>query len=246
MKTLLKLLLLFGVIVYLIFAFVSFSGRENDMVCRKVNYVISDSATAGFITPEEADRLLRHSGEYPLGRTMQQIDGRRIEQVLTRNHFIESVQCYKSPNGVVNVLIEQRLPLLRIMAENGDDYFLDSKGRTMTPQGYVSDLVVATGHIDRRYAGTALLKVGAYLRNNPFWDSQIEQIYVHPNHHIDMVTRVGGHIIHFGEADSIATKFQNLMAFYQKVLPKVGWNKYAEISVEHVAQIVGKKAKTKD
>ena len=26
-----------------------------------------------------------------------------------------------------------------------------------------------------------------------------------------------------------------------KVLPQVGWNKYSEISVEHVSQIVGRK-----
>ena len=29
--------------------------------------------------------------------------------------------------------------------------------------------------------------------------------------------------------------------FYEKVMPQAGWNKYKEISVEHVTQIVGRK-----
>ena len=62
-----------------------------------------------------------------------------------------------------------------------------------------------------------------------------------PNHHVQLVPRVGGHIIHFGTTDSLETKFRNLYTFYQKVLPDVGWNKYAEISVENTGQVVGKK-----
>ena len=241
MKTLLKLLLLFGVIVYLVFAFTAFSGNEDMTACRKVNFVIADSAHAGFITTDEAERILRKSGAYPIGQTMSRINGLEIEKLLLKNSFIESAQCYKSPNGVLNILIEQRLPVMRILADNGENYYIDSHGHTMQPQGYVADLVVATGKIDKRFAQTRLLALGTYIKNNPFWEDQIEQVFVEPNHHVQLVPRVGGHIIHFGTTDSLETKFRNLYTFYQKVLPDVGWNKYAEISVENTSQVVGKK-----
>lgn len=244
MKTLVKIVLLVALAVYMVFAFADFSRHGDNTVCSSVNYTIADSLHAGFITVEEADRLLRASGLYPVGRTLDQVDGLAIERALRRNSYIDSVSCYKSPNGVVNVLIEQRLPLLRVLADNGDDYYMDQKGNLMTPQGYVADLIVATGHIDRKYARSELLKLGRFLHADPFWNAQVEQIHVLPNHHLRLVPRVGGHTIEFGTADSISQKFRNLYTFYEKVLPQVGWNKYTEISVEHVTQIVGKKGKS--
>ena len=244
MKTLVKIVLLVALAVYLVFAFADFSRHGDNTVCSSVNYTIADSLHAGFITVEEADRLLRASGLYPVGRTLDQVDGLAIERALRRNSYIDSVSCYKSPNGVVNVLIEQRLPLLRVLSDNGDDYYMDQKGNLMTPQGYVADLIVATGHIDRKYARSELLKLGRFLHADPFWNAQVEQIHVLPNRHLRLVPRVGGHTIEFGTADSISQKFRNLYTFYEKVLPQVGWNKYTEISVEHVTQIVGKKGKS--
>ena len=220
-KTFIKLILLVGIIVYLCFALVDFSSHADTTTCRQVNFTVADSSHAGFITAEEA--------------------GAAIEQALRRNSFIDSVQCYKSPGGVLNVLIQQRLPLLRVMADNGDDYYIDEHGHIMNPQGYSADLVVATGSISRPFAQKQLVRLGNFLRDDPFWNNQIEQIYVTPQQHLTLVPRVGGHTIDFGDTDSISLKFRNLYTFYTKVLPQVGWNKYSEISVEHVSQIVGRK-----
>lgn len=242
MKTFFKLLLLVGIIVYLCFAFADFSTHGDSTVCKKVEFTVADSSHAGFITSEEADRILRASGLYPVGRQMKQIDGVAIEKALKTNSFIDSVSCYKSPDGVVNVLIQQRLPLLRIIADDGENYYIDAKGNPMNPQGYSADLIVATGNVTRAFAKKQLVKLGRFLHDDPFWNDQIEQIYVTPQQHIEMVPRVGNHKIIFGTADSISTKFRNLYTFYEKVLPEVGWNKYSAISVEHISQIVGTKA----
>lgn len=243
MKTVFKLLLLLGLVVYLVFAFTKFTRQGNTTVCSQVHFTIADSSHIGFITVEEADRILRSSGKYPVGRRMDEIDGSAIEKALQRNAFIENASVYKSPNGAVNVLIAQRVPLLRVMADNGDDYYVDYKGKLMKPQGYVADLVVATGQITRPYAQKELIKIGKFLRADDFWNNQIEQIHVDNNCHLSLVPRVGSYIIEFGTTDSIDRKFRNLMTFYEKVLPTVGWNKYSTISVEHVSQIVGRKGK---
>ncbi len=244
MKTLIKLLLLVGIIVYLVFAFADFTTHGDNTMCKNVSVTIADSSHAGFITAEEVDKLLHQSGLYPVGRTMKQIDGSAIEKALRKNTFIDSVSVYKSPNGVLNVLVQQRLPLLRVMADNGDNYYLDNKGNVMNPQNYSADLVVATGNISRQYAKKKLLPLGQFLHDDPFWDNQIEQIYVSQQQTLKLVPRVGSHTIQFGTADSISQKFRNLYTFYEKVLPEVGWNKYAEISVEHLSQIVGRKPKS--
>lgn len=245
MKTLFKLLLLVALIVYLGFAFTNLTQNENTKVCKSVNYTIVDSTHAGFITGEEADLILRKAGLYPIGRQMCQIDNAKIEKALKSNTFIDSVKCYKSPDGGVNVIIAQRLPLMRVVPDEGEEYYLDNTGHRMNPQGYVADLVIATGHITPQFAKKQLVAMGIFLNNDPFWNHQIEQIHVEKNGHLQLVPRVGNHLIEFGAADSISTKFRNLYAFYEKVLPEVGWNKYREISVEHVSQIVGRKTNEK-
>ena len=241
MKNFLKLLLLAGLTIYLVMAFVKSPKHGNHIVCRNIEYLISDSSHAGFITKDEADRLLHKSNLYPIGRKMDQIDGLQIAKVLRKNAFIDSVACYKSPNGTVHVIIQQRLPLLRAFTDHGDEYYMDLKGNIMAPQGYAADMVVVTGNFDKTFARKHLLPMGKYLRDNAFWNGQIQQIHVTDSTHLELIPRVGKTVIEFGSTDQMVRKFQNLHTFYRKVLPEVGWNKYLKISIENVTQIVGTK-----
>ena len=48
-------------------------------------------------------------------------------------------------------------------------------------------------------------------------------------------------LIHLGTIENFKGKLRNLEAFYEKVLPEVGWNKYSVINLEFKDQIVCKK-----
>jgi cell division protein FtsQ len=80
-----------------------------------------------------------------------------------------------------------------------------------------------------------------YIDDNDFWSAQIDQIYVDSNNDIDLIPRVGNQLIHIGTTENIEGKLKNLAAFYDKVLPEVGWNKYSVINLEYKDQIVCKK-----
>lgn len=243
MKTLLKLSLLAGLLAYLVFAFVRITRGGDHTRCTAVGITISDSLHAGFITATEVERLLNRAGLWPIGQEMDSIDGWRIEQVLLDNSFISTASCYKTSGGRVKILVSQRLPILRVKADNGDDYYLDADGRAMNPQGYSADLAVATGHIDRTYAGKRLVHIARYLRDNPYWNDQIVQIDVNNAGEITLVPRVGQQLIRFGKADSttVESKFRNLKAFYDKVMPTVGWNTYRELNISYAGQIICKR-----
>jgi cell division protein FtsQ len=77
-----------------------------------------------------------------------------------------------------------------------------------------------------------------YLNNDSFWSAQIDQIYVDSHDEIDLIPRVGNHVIHLGTTGDMEDKFRNLRAFYDKVLPEVGWNMYSNINIEYKDQIV--------
>jgi cell division protein FtsQ len=80
-----------------------------------------------------------------------------------------------------------------------------------------------------------------YIRNNDFWTAQIDQIYVGSYNEIDLIPRVGNHQIHLGTFENYEGKLKNLAAFYERVLPEAGWNKYSVINLEFRDQIVCKK-----
>lgn len=238
MKTFLKLLILTALLVYLCFAFFRFTGGKDTTRCTSVAMVVTDSAHAGFITEAEVRKILETKRLYPIGWEMDSIDSRLIETTLKKNPFISDAVCYKTPGGRVNVVITQRLPLLRVMSDAGDDFYIDEKGYIMNPMNYVADLAVVTGHVDRNFTRKHLIELGKELRKNPFWDRQIEQIHVTPAKKIELVPRVGNQTINLGPPTAISKKLSNLRKFYERVMPVVGWNKYARLDLEFENQII--------
>ena len=139
MRPLFKLLMLFGMTAYLIFAFFTFITREDTKQCRSLNIVIADSAQATLITAKDIDMMLRKASLYPIGRSMKDVDLIQIQNKLQSDPFIREAICMKTPGENVNVFVVQRLPLLRIIADNGEDYYVDSKGFPMAARGYEAD-----------------------------------------------------------------------------------------------------------
>lgn len=242
MKTVLKLFLLLAFLVYLVVAFVRMSNQVDDTTCQRISVVMLDSARAGFINQAEVERLLREAHLHPVGWPMDSIKGEAIETQLLKNSFIKLATCYKTAGGVVNVVVGQRLPVMRVITASGGDYYVDEMGDSLQPHGYQADLVVATGFIDSAFVKNRLVNMGNYLRDNAFWNDQITQIHIDEEQHATLITRVGVNLpIRFGEVDSIPRKFRNLRAFYEQVIPNVGWDAYREINLEYHNQIVCRK-----
>ena len=241
MKTALKIALLFSVLAYFIFAVVRYSTAANENLCKSVSVEIADSTHANFISKEDIENKLRANKMHPVGQQMARISPRDIEQTLEKDSFIRHAMCVETPGEHVRIVIAQRIPLLRIIADNGENYYIDDEGTRMEAQGYEADLAVATGNISPQYAKRELRQLGQFLRSSDFWDRQVEQICVLPNGEVDLVMRVGEQIVHLGKVQNIEKKFRNLKAFYKTVLPEVGWKRYKEINIAYDNQVIGKK-----
>ena len=174
---------------------------------------------------------------------MADIDVRHIEEVLKTNPFISDAQSYKTQSGFVIISLAQRTPVLHIKADTGDDYYIDSKGGYMANMKYCSDIIVATGNINRRYASKVLAKVGNAILADKFWQNQIEQLHVLADGTIEMAPRVGEHIVYLGQPVDIGKKLHRLEMFYRYGLSQAGWNKYSHINMAFDNQIICKKKK---
>lgn len=240
-KRILILCILLAVTAYLIVAVTVFNRKPENQVCKGMELVVKDSIDYGFITETEVKNLLKQKNLYPEKKRIGTINVRLLEETLSRHPFISKAECYLTSGGKVGIEVYQRIPILRIMSSNGDNYYIDQSGKIMSAAGKSVHVAVATGFIDWKFAQNELYQLGLYLQQNPFWKAQVEQINVTPRKELEIVPRVGDHILFLGKATDFEEKFSKLQTFYSKVLNRIGWNKYERISIEFNNQIIGTK-----
>ncbi len=231
-----------AVCAYLVLAVVAFNKPDsNKGVCTQVKIDIGGNVVQGFLDADEIKQILERNHIYPLAKPMQDIDVRRIEETLTRSPFVDEAQCYKTQDGHVCIGLTQRMPVMRVIADNGEDYYVDNLGGIMTNATYRGDVVIANGPISKLYARKVLTNIGNYLVNNRFWRNQIVQIHVLNDGSMEMVPRVGEHVVYLGQPTEVEQKLERLQKFYKYGLSKAGWNKYSYINLEFENQIICKK-----
>lgn len=230
--------------LYLLLAITAFNKpAEKATVCSEVKIDIDDDLTDGFLNANEIKKMLERNRLYPLAKNMADINAREIEETLQKSPFVEKAECYKTQSGHVCIDLKQRMPVAHIMANNGDNYYIDKQGSILPETKYASNLVVATGWINRKYAPKYLAGIANLLIQDKFWQSQVEQINVLYDGSVEIVPRVGDHIAYLGAPVNIGKKLERLRKFYLYGLNEAGWNKYSYISVEFDNQIICKRKK---
>lgn len=243
-KKILSILSLIVLAGYLVYSLVAMTDRHEDTrICRGVDLHITDSLHFDLIDEEMILSLLQEHSVDPVGLPLEEIDLERVEAILLLHPLVGKVQCYKTGGDMLRINISSKVPLVRVMNNRGQDFYVDSKGEILTQHSLAVQLPVATGYIDRKYASEELLQVIRAIDRSEFWKAQVEQINVTKDKQIELVPRVGDHLLILGTADDVENKLARLMNFYEKGLDNVGWNKYRSISVAYDNQVVCKKRK---
>lgn len=239
--------------VYIFFGMTSFNQPDESLhKCNKVNITIDDENSNGFLSSSEIKHILSSNGLYPLDKRLSDVSPRRIEEKLVASPFINTAECYKTKGGDVFISVTQRTPLFRVKSETGSDYYVDDKGGVMPNSKYVSDIIIASGHVSKDYAQNYLAPLFRTITSSELWSNQIEQVNVLPDKGIELVPRVGNHIVYIGQlpnvadktirskiiSDYVAGKLKRLETFYRYGLSVTGWGKYSFINIEYDNQII--------
>ena len=228
--------------IYLVLAMTAFNEPDEKLnVCTDIKINILDDSAEGFLSAGDVMQLLRKASLTPVSQPMKFINTRRIEETLEGNDLIDKAECYKSLNGQLCIDIVQRIPVVRVLASNGDDYYVDNHGDVMQHNNYTCNLLVATGNITKPFASKVLLSVARQIQADDFWKNQIVQVNVLDDRSIELIPRVGDHVIYLGRPTDIAHKLDRLNKFYTYGLSQTGWNRYSRISVEFDNQIICKR-----
>jgi len=227
--------------------------KKSDAKCTDIKVIIP--GIESFIDRHEVDKIIRMNLGRLVGQKLNEIDIHKLENILKANPYIQAAKVYADMDGVISIMVNQREPILRIINVGGQDFYVDKEGLKMpVSASFTPHVVVANGFILEGFSGKVdtlkteigkgLYAAALFIKKDTLWNEQIEQLYVNEQREIEMVPRVGNHKIVLGNADSLDTKFRNLLVFYKKALPKVGWDAYKTISIKYTNQIVCEKAIT--
>ena len=223
------------------------SIKKQDVKCTKVEILIPGADN--FIEREEVDEILKQEHGQLIGRNLKLININQIEKALKANPYIAFAKIYADMDGVIRIEVKQRQPVLRILNTGGQDFYIDQDGLKMPMSpNFTANVLVATGNITELFGGKIdtlftplaadLYKMALFFKKDTLWDAQIEQMYVNEKNDVELIPRVGNQRIILGNADSLETKMNNLLAFYKQAMPKVGWNAYKTINLKYTNQIV--------
>jgi cell division protein FtsQ len=204
------------------------------------------------IKEKDVREILRRSLDRDLENArLGQVEVARVEELLNQDPFVQKSEAFVDANNDLNIKIEQRTPLLRIIDNTGQNYYLDKNGIRMPMSRYYSARVpIVTGAIPA-YMNDFLNRQGYGLKNvfdlvnrlnaDEFFAPMVQQIVMDANGDFTLIPILGDQKIRLGSLDNLDEKLQRLKTFYQEAMPYEGWKKYASISVKYKNQIVCKK-----
>lgn len=237
-----KLLLVFAILVllgYLVLATLYFEDDVQEKVCENFKVVVRDSINKQFIHAKDIELLLKRAKLHPIGQPLAEINTMEMEEAISANRLVKSVDVFTTHNGSIVASIYQRNPVMRIISDRDGSYYIDSERERMpTSQSYTVYLPLVTGYITEEFAKNELFDFVTYIASKPYWEAWIEHIVVSRGGKVQIVPRAGDFRVTIGSLDDYREKLDKLKLFIDKGLSTVGWNRYSEVNLEYNNQVV--------
>jgi cell division protein FtsQ len=244
-----------GIIALLGFA----ETKRNTTACKNIDIRVVQNDTDFFITPAQVRSLIAQQQGELMGKPMDKINILQMEKMLSTSPYVADAQVYATLDGNLEMKIVQRKPIVRVINNDDESYYLDSAGYVVPiSQNFTARTLVVNGNINEPYkvysqknirqcmndtsvhsALKEIYKLSDYIYHNPFWKAQITQVYMDSINDFCLIPRVGNQRIIFGNTDDMEQKFQKLWILYHEGLNSTGkWNEYSTINLKYKHQIV--------
>jgi len=257
MKNILKItgwiFLVAGVLVILGFV----KTEHSKISCKSFNIVVENNSNNQLIDASLIKKEIYTTFDTLVGKKLSDINLIEVEQMLVSYDHIAKAEVFTSLNGNLNINITEREPVLRIINKKNESFYMDMDGE-LFPLSNISAVrvPVASGNISNTVKDTVKVEelektevsemtkmqklyiINKHIQEDSFLQAQIEQIYINKSNEFELIPKVGRHIILFGDADNIESKFDKLIVFYKQGIQKAGWKKYKTINLKYSNQVI--------
>ena len=161
-----------------------------------------------------------------------------LENELEKMSHIESAEIYFSVNGEVSLSYYEFEPVVRVFNSENQSYYLDSNcKRIPLSEKYTADIILFTGYTEN-IKDDLILNLAKKINSNKFLSKQVSEVFVNETSEAFFIPVLGNHKIKLGSFNNLEIKIKKMMTFYDKIIPKHGWEKYSEINLEYQNQII--------
>jgi cell division protein FtsQ len=245
-----------GVVVMMGFA----NNTHGTKHCRSITCRIDYKGAQPLLSGRDLIEAISQKFGKPESKTIGEVDIAGITAFMQKNPYLENSDVLLTIEGDILVKAEQCIPLIRYFTPEGQQHYIDKKGRIMPVNpSYPFKALIATGQIESPLNdGRNIFSVpdsNEVLHNklSNLYDihriaqiivadstlkALIEQVYITSGGKIQLVTKAGSHIVYMGDTTDASEKLENLKYFYKYGLVKAGWNKYGKLNLEYKNQIV--------
>jgi len=237
-----KLLLLILIPVVIVATYYFATRNSKNIVCKDVVVKINYKTEKPLITEGDIFNILKlpEGKKNLIGKTSDNLDFNEMERTLLKIRTIKKAEIYIGLSGEIKIEITQRNPILRVIPDGFQGYYLcDDRSKIPLSKHFSPDLIPATGIMNDKI-DIKLYRIVGFVNNNSFWKEQIEQFFVGTNEDISFIPFTGVHEVILGDTTDLDEKFKKLEIFYKKGLSKIGWNKYKSVNLKFKGQVICK------
>ena len=161
-----------------------------------------------------------------------------LENELEKMSHVESAEIYFSVNGEVSLSYYEFEPVVRVFNSENQSYYLDSNcKRIPLSEKYTADIILFTGYTEN-IKDDLILNLAKKINSNKFLSNQVSEVFINEKSEAFFIPVLGNHKIKLGSFNNLEIKIKKMMTFYDKIIPKHGWEKYSEINLEYQNQII--------
>lgn len=244
-KKILRNILFLLSIPLIISAFVFAKIQSSKDVCQGVDIRMSNPEFS-FVSKDDIVAILKEHQIQPQQTRVKSIHINELENAVLENKWIESTNMFVSANSVLHVLVEQREPKVRILQKDSSDYsyYLDQNANAIEwSEKYTPRLPVVTApNLGYTRADlnlkSDLVELANFIAKDSFWNVAISQVDVQNGNQIRLIPTIGTQVILLGDISNLENKMARLFAFYQQGINTIQWDKYDEIDIRFLGQVV--------
>jgi hypothetical protein len=247
-----KILQLVVTVVVVTACVVAITASSNVQVDKKVKGVKINITNARyhFIDEQQVKDILLNDRHININAlSINKIDLNKMERIIISNPWVERAQVYIDNKRVMHVNVSQRVPVARLFETDGNSYYLDETLKTMPlsdKYSHYATVVTNVPSLQNDSLGTSIkaqiVAMVKHIDKDTFWRAQVSQLIWAGVDNFEIEPVLGNQRILIGDTSRLDEKFNNLFAFYKKVLNRIGWDKYEMLDVRYAGQVVASPA----
>jgi cell division protein FtsQ len=239
-------------LLFFVFLVIGAQIHHANQEVKNVDILIDVNVGDNFLAPSEIKNHILLKYDSVLGKRIGDVSLNEVENLVQNIDGVAKADAYFNTNGHLQIKVEQKKAICRVLTPDGKGYYIDNKGLIMPwVSVYTPNVFVCTGYISKYGKGLDSLKTnkelnkGVFklyqlLENNEFMKQLISYFYIDKNGNFWLYPVIGNHKFNWGKLEDLEVKIKKTETFYSKIIPIKGWDLYKEIDLRFNQQIVCK------